>query len=116
MDVTGKLFQIFIRFDQHRFKPALKQMADPSSLSIEINRISDVDPFNRLAQVRLGRFDQKVIMGAHQAISMHLDIIALDRTADILQKFIPVTLALEYGHPRVSTVHDVIESTRVFDS
>lgn len=88
MDKAGKLFQIFIRFDQHRFKPPLKQMADPSSLSIEINRISDIDPFNRLAQVRLRRFDQKVIMGAHQTIGMHLDIIARDRTADILQKFL----------------------------
>ena len=64
----------------------------------------------------MGRFYQEVIMGAHQAIGMHLDIIALHRTADILQKFLPVPLAPEYIHSRVSAVHYVIESAREFYS
>ena len=112
MDVTGQMLQIFIRVYQHGFKPPLKQMTEASSFSIEIHGITDVDPFDRLTQVRMGRFYQKVIMGAHQAIAMHLDIIALYRLADILQKFSPVPLAPEYMQSRVSSIHHLIKSTR----
>jgi hypothetical protein len=92
------------------------QMTEASLFSIEIHRISDVDPFDRLTQVRMGCFDQEVKMRGHEAVGMHLDSVPFYRLADIRQNLFPIPLAPEYVHSRVSAIHYVIESTWKFYS
>ena len=59
-------------------------MTGAPSFSVEIGDITDIDPFDCLAEIRMRGFNQKVIVIGHQAIRMNLYVKALYRFADIL--------------------------------
>jgi hypothetical protein len=56
MYVTGKLFSIFISFNENGFVPALKQMSGPVALDIEISGIGTINMLHNLGKIPQWRF------------------------------------------------------------
>jgi hypothetical protein len=79
MNITGKLSQVLICFDQESLESALKEMTSSLSFSVKVSSVTDVYPFDGSTQIGFRSFDQKMIVIAHQAIGVNNNGEALHR-------------------------------------
>ncbi len=75
-----------------------------------------VDPVEKLhpaTQAGVRRFDEKMVVVAHQAVRMTDPAVPLDNVTDDLQEAGPIAVAEGDPVPRIATTGDVIERTFV---
>jgi hypothetical protein len=92
LDVAGQAFQMPVCIHQDGFEPLKKTKPEVFSAEVEINGMADVDPFDDLAEVRLGCFNQQVMVIGHQT-AVNAKPEALRRFAKIFQKLFAVPAA-----------------------
>ena len=74
MDVSRKLFCIFIDINKDRFVTALKKMTSSLALYVKVGGVSTVYMSHDLWEIACRCFHQQVVMVTHQAKCMCLNI------------------------------------------
>jgi hypothetical protein len=91
-DVTRQLPQIAVFVDKHRLVAPLQHMAYPAMPSVESLRIDAVDLAHPPRKRRPQRFDQQVVVIAHQAIRPQAPLEALAYTRKPRAERLPILL------------------------
>jgi len=70
MDVAGECFQISVRLYQDRLEPTLKEVSRTLMSSVIVDRITDIEPLYRSAQIGIRCFKDQMVVVCHQAVCM----------------------------------------------
>ena len=96
VDVAGKFRRVLVGLNEDRLEASLEKMPGPLPLDVEVGGVRAVYVPHDLRQVPFGRFQQQVIVVAHQAIRMDDRAVTLCGGFQIGEKLLPVSSALEY--------------------
>ena len=77
MDISGKLFGIFIGIHQNRLVAPLQKVPGSFALGIEVHGIGAVDMLHNFGQISQGGFNQQMVVIVHQAVNMDNGAISL---------------------------------------
>jgi len=103
-------------FDQDRFVASLKDMAHPALPSIVLLGIDTVQLAHAAGEIAVRRFNQKVLMIAHQAISMTQPVMLLADFAKQAKERRTIIVIFVNRLTPVTTRGDVIKRAGKFQS
>ena len=106
--------QVAFLLDKDRLESTLKDMPDSCMLAIEPLRVDAVEELHSTRQVGFRRFDQQVVVVAHQAVPMTDPAVPNDDITENLYESSPVFVVEEDVFSRISTTGDVVEGSFVF--
>ena len=72
--------------DNQRFITTREQVTAETVPPVKPDAVTDIEPLHRLAEVKLARLQQKMIMIVHQHVSMHPHIKSLRHFSDVFQE------------------------------
>lgn len=99
-----------------RFVPTLEKMAPQFVPGIVPLGKSALKPLHGIDQVSGRRFDQQVVVVAHQAPGVHPHLVAFAHLAQTADKQVGIRLALENIPALVPAAHQMIPRTGILDS
>ena len=116
MDISGQFQEIGILIDQDAPISPLKEMSHAAILTVEVSRITTVDPVHDLQQVSLGSLKCEMIVIAHEnkTVNDHVKAVVI-----ILQKSkesFPVRILQEDVPLLVASASYVVKCTRILYS
>jgi hypothetical protein len=84
--------------------------------AVKPDGIAAQKPMHSIHEIPVGCLYNQVKMVAHQAVSVHLPVALLARFGQCLEKLLPIHIIEVYVVPPISTTHDVVNGTRIFNS
>ena len=103
MNITGKLDKIVVSVDKDRLESPLEEMAASLALLIKVGGVTDVEPLDRFAEVGFLGLKQEMIVVIHQAIGMNYRTVPLRCSFKVMEKLLPILLALKYRPLLITT-------------
>ena len=83
---------------------------------IQTQRVGAQEPAHPRHQAAIGSLHQEMKMIAHEAVRMHLEIRFLTGFSQGLEEVLAVHIIGEDVLPAITTTHDVLDGTGVFDA
>ena len=115
--ITGRAqVTIAAAFDQLRLIPTAQDMAGEFVPVIEPEGVGALQPGHADDQIGLRRFQNQVIVVAHQAIRMDLPIGLLTCLRERLDEILPVHVIQIDRFPTVASAHHVVHGAGVFNA
>ena len=99
---------------RHLPRPSSQNMADQLVAMVQPNRIGALEPRHACHQVRIGRFQNQVIVIAHQAIRVHLPAGFLASLRQRLDEVLSVHVVEVDCFLPVAPAHYVVQSALIF--
>ena len=116
MDIPRDFLPARIVLNHQRSEPPLEQVPVAPMALVKPNAIACVDPLHGRAEVRLGCFQQKVVVVVHQHVCVNPRPEPLAHFAKQFQEMKPVGVIPEDVLALVAASGDVMPTTRNFDS
>jgi hypothetical protein len=95
MNIPAQLSKVAVPVDDDRLVSALKQMAAPISLYVDVSGVGAVQVMHHLTKVRFGGFDEEVVMVGHENIAVKNDAVFFFGLFEIGEKFLVVSIGKE---------------------
>src|SRR4051812_6659095 len=102
MDVSAERDAPMARFNDDRFEAALEKVAAAAMTAIEPDAVTDVEPLNGPAEVRLSQFQEQVIVILHQDKGVQTDCETLHQFCE--------------QFPKMRTIARVTKNRTAFDA
>jgi len=89
-------------------------MAEQLMPAVKAGRVGTQKPFHPGDQIWGWSFDHQMKMIPHQTVGMHLPARLEARLPESVQKTLMILIVFENGFPPITTVHDMIDRSRIF--
>lgn len=107
--VATDFLQVALFLDQNGFVPSLEQMAHRLVPPVVALRVDAVELAHALGEIRLGGFDDQVIVVVHQTVGVTEPVKALDDVPQALQEGVAIGIVLEDVVPRIASGRHMID-------
>ena len=101
--------------DEDRFEPPLEDVTRPLAVSIDPLRVDAVEVAHASRQVRIGRFDQEMVVVGHQAVRVAEPPVPINCLCKGLKEGIAIRIGEEDLLTSVTTARDVVDGSLIFN-
>ena len=109
VQITAELKSGFARVEDNRFEAPLQKTTGPlAPTAIEPDGITDIEPLHGLAEVGRRRFQQQMVMVAHEHVSVEYHSKAVDHFIEQFAEMLAIPVITKNGSPFHATGGDVI--------
>ncbi len=116
VDVAADLEEVAFLFDQVALEAPLKQVPAATVAAVEVPGVAPVELLHAGREVRLGRFDEQVLVIAHQDEGVQPPAVDLDGAPQPRDPLVTVGVIADNGPPLVTAGDDVVEGTSELDA
>lgn len=107
--VATDFLQVALFLDQNGFVPSLEQMTHRSVPPVVALSVGAVELAHALGEIRLGGFDDQVIVVVHQTVGVTEPVKAPDDVPQALQEGVAIGIVLEDVVPRIASGRHMID-------